>query len=85
MVKNPPANARDTGSIPGREDPLEKGITAHTSICAWRIPWTEKPGGLQSMPQRAGHDRTTNTSLHGLLFCGPKVKTQTRGLQGGLF
>ena len=49
MVKNPPANARDTGSIPGQEDPLEKGITTHTSIRAWRIPWTEEPGGLLSM------------------------------------
>ena len=49
MVKNPPANARDTGSIPGQEDPLEEGITTHTSIRAWRIPWTEEPGGLLSM------------------------------------
>ena len=45
------------------EDPLEKEMANHSSIFAWRIPWTEKPGGLQSMPQRAGHDRTTNTSL----------------------
>ena len=33
----------------GREDPLEKGMAPHSSILAWRIPWTEKPGGLQSM------------------------------------
>ena len=33
----------------GREDPLEKGMTIHSSILAWRIPWTEKPGGLQSL------------------------------------
>ena len=46
MVKNPPANAgdlKDTGSIP------EKGMATHSSILAWRIPWTEVPGGLQSM------------------------------------
>ena len=37
----------------GQEDPLEKGTAAHSSVLAWRIPWTEEPGGLQSMgPQR---------------------------------
>ena len=42
---------------PGREDPLEKGMATHSSILAWRIPWTEKPGGLQSMGlQRIGQD-----------------------------
>ena len=41
----------------GREDPLEKGMVTHSSILAWRIPWTEEPGGLQSMgSQRVGHD-----------------------------
>ena len=41
----------------GREDPLEKGMAAHTSVLAWRIPWTEEPSGLQSMgSQRVGHD-----------------------------
>ena len=41
----------------GREEPLEKGVAAHSSILAWRIPWTEEPGGLQSMgSQRVGHD-----------------------------
>ena len=52
MVKNMPANTgdiRDVGSIPGQEDPLEKGMATHSSILAWRIPWTEEPGGLQSM------------------------------------
>ena len=40
-----------------RKDPLEKGIANHSSILAWRIPWTEEPGGLQSMGlQRIGHD-----------------------------
>ena len=39
------------------EDPLEKGIATHSSIVAWKIPWTEEPGGLQSMGlQRVGHD-----------------------------
>ena len=41
----------------GQEDPLEKEIATHSSILAWEIPWTEKPGGLQSMgSQRVGHD-----------------------------
>ena len=40
-----------------REDPLEKGMATHSSIVAWEIPWTEQPGGLQSMgSQRVGHD-----------------------------
>ena len=41
----------------GREDPLEKGMATHPSILAWRIPWTEEPGGLQNMgSQRVGHN-----------------------------
>ena len=42
-------NPRDLGLIPGWEDPLEKGMASHSSILAWRIPWTEEAGGLQSM------------------------------------
>ena len=42
---------------PGREDPLEEGTATHSSILAWRIPWTEDPDGLQNMEfQRVGHD-----------------------------
>ena len=49
-------NAGDTDLIPGLEDPLEKELASHSSILTWRIPWTEKPGGLQSTgSQRAGH------------------------------
>ena len=41
----------------GGKDPLEEEMATHSSILAWRIPWTEAPGGLQSMgSQRAGHD-----------------------------
>ena len=41
----------------GQEDPLEKEMATHSSILAWRIPWTEEPGGLQSTgSQRVGHD-----------------------------
>ena len=60
QVKNPPANAGDVEmwvQSLGREDPLEEGMAAHPSILAWRTPWTEEPGGLQSMgSQRVGHD-----------------------------
>ena len=41
----------------GQEDPLEEGMATHSSVLAWRIPWTEEPGEVQSMgPQRVGHD-----------------------------
>ena len=40
----------------GREDSLEKGMATHSSIIAWRIPWTEEPGGLQSRGHRVVHD-----------------------------
>ena len=49
MVKNPPASAEDVGSILGQEDPLEEEMATHSSILAWQIPWTDEPGGLQSM------------------------------------
>ena len=49
-------NAGDLDSILGQEDPVEKGMATHSSILAWRIPWVEEPGGLQSMgSQRVGH------------------------------
>ena len=54
-------NAGDVGSIPwGWDDPLEKKMATHFSILGWRIPWTEKPGGLQSMgSQRVRNDIAT--------------------------
>ena len=46
----------------GQEEPLEKGRASYSNILAWRIPWTEEPGGLQSMGlQRVRHDLVTNT------------------------
>ena len=60
VVKIPPANAETLESpfqSPGREDPLEEGMAIHFSILAWRIPWTEEPGGLQSIGlHRVRHD-----------------------------
>ena len=55
-VRSQPASARDagdTGSIPGREDPLEKEMAMHASILTWRIPWTEKSDGLPSMESQS--------------------------------
>ena len=49
MVKNPPANAGDAVRSLGREDALEKEMATHSSILARTVPWTEEPGGLQSM------------------------------------
>ena len=48
-VKNLPAMQETWVHFPGQEDPLEKGIATHSSILTWGIPWTEEPGGLQSM------------------------------------
>ena len=60
VIKNPLANAKDAGWIPGSGDPLEKKMATHSSILVWEIPWTEGPGWLQSMgSQRVGHDLMT--------------------------
>ena len=57
MVKNPPAVQETWVLSLGWEEPLEEDMATHSSILAWRIPWTEEPGGLQSMAsERVGHD-----------------------------
>ena len=57
MVKNSPAMQETWIQSLGQEDPLEEGMATDSSILAWKIPWTEEPGGLQSMgSQRVGHD-----------------------------
>ena len=62
MVKYLPAIQETWIRSLGREDPLEKGKSTRSSILAWRIPWTEEPGGLQSMgSQRVRHEGVTNT------------------------
>ena len=70
MVKNPPANeryirdARKEGSTLSQEDPLEYEMATHSSTLAWKIPWTEEPGGLQSMgSQTVRHDGAQHTSV----------------------
>ena len=57
MVKNTLEMQGTHIQSPGRQDPLEEEIATHSSILAWRVPWTEEPGGLQSMEsQRVGRD-----------------------------
>ena len=57
MVKNLPEMQETWAQSLGREDPLEEEMATNTSILAWTVPWTEKPGGLQSMGlQRVGHN-----------------------------
>ena len=64
MVKNLPAMQETWAGSLGQEDSLEKGMATHSSVLAWRIPWTGKPGVLQSMgSQRVGHDLATNTFI----------------------
>ena len=57
MVKNLPAVQETRLQSLGQEDPLENGMATHSSILAWRIPWTEEPGGFQSM----GHKESDMT------------------------
>ena len=64
MVKNLSAMQETQVWSLGWEDPIEKGMTTHSSILAWRILWTDEPGRLQSMVlQRAGHDWVSNTGV----------------------
>jgi len=64
MIKNPPTMQETRVRSMGLEDLLEKRMSTHSSILAWRIPWTEGPVVLQSMQsQRARHDCRTNISL----------------------
>ena len=64
VVKNQPSKQEIWVCSLGQEDPLEKGMAIHSSILAWRIPWTEKPGRLQFVGlQRVGHNLVTNTHV----------------------
>ena len=60
IIKNLPARQETHVLSLGWEDPLEKGTATHSSILAWRIPWREEPGGLQSIgSKRVGHELVT--------------------------
>ena len=65
LVKNLPAVQETQIKSLGQEDSLEKEMATHSSTLAWRIPWTEEPGKLQSMGlQRVGHNYATNFNFH---------------------
>ena len=73
MVKNLPAKQETWVQSLSREDTLEKGLATHSGILAWRIPWTEEPGGLQSMgSQRVRHNWVAN--IFSLSQVAPVVK-----------
>ena len=70
-VKNLPARQEAQVRPLSWEDPLEKGMATHSTILAWRIPWTEEPGGLQpTRLQRVRHDWATNTQT---IFCNKNL------------
>ena len=60
MVENPPAKQEMQVRSLGWEDPLEEDMATYSSILAWRIPWTEEPGGLQSMGSQKSQTRLSN-------------------------
>ena len=78
MVKNPLAKQEPPLQSLGPKDPLEKEMTTHTSILAWEIPWTEEPGGLQSMgPLRVRHNLATECA-----WPRAHTHTHTQGVAG---
>ena len=86
IIKNPPAMQETWVRSLGWEDLLEKGTATHSTILAWRIPWTEEAGGLQSMgSQRVSHDRSNLARMHaGTFLAGQWLRlcTSTAGVEG---
>ena len=77
LEKNLPVSAgdiRDGGSIPGQGDPLEEKMATHSRIPAWRIPWTEEPGGLQSTgSQQLDTSEQLTLSLFTFTMCWSQI------------
>ena len=83
--KESTCNAEDPGSILGSGNPLEVEMAKHSSILAWKIPWTEEPGGLQSMGlKRVRYNWVTKTNPSGYYY-GLFVEQQQRGLMITVF
>ena len=74
MIKNLPVKAGDPGSIPGSGRLLEKGMATHSSILAWKIPWTEEPGRLQSI--KVTKSQTQFNDFYSLSLMVSAVTTQ---------
>ena len=68
-AKNPPVMQVTNVRSLGQEDPLEKGIATHASILAWRIPWTEEPGGLQSMEVPKSQTQLSEYFMYSIISC----------------
>ena len=77
-VKNLPTLKETWVQSGGQEDPLEKGVATHSNILAWKIPWAEEPGGLQSLvPQRVGHVGATEyTNEHAYTLIQHNIDTK---------
>ena len=74
MVKQPPTTQETRVPSLGWEDPPEEGMATHSSLLAWRIPWTEEPGGLQPAGlQAVGHDQVTDIQTHTMLHMTSRV------------
>ena len=89
VIRNPLANVgdiRDEGSIPGLGRSLEESMATHSSILAWRIPWTEEPGGLQSTgSQRVRHDWSNFALMHTVKSTGINLDFPLASeIQGGV-
>ena len=87
-VKNLPAMQETWFQSPGWEDPLQKGMATHSSILAWRITWTEEPGGLQSMGlQRVRHNwhNTFIICISSVQFSRSVMSDSLRGHLQGIF
>ena len=86
MVKNPPAMQESRVQSLGRENPLEEEMATHSSILAWTLPWSEQPGGLQSMGRkRVGHyfaNKEQEQSLSGIVW---KHEAMSRFQNSSLF
>ena len=81
MVKNLSAIEETQDQSLGWEDPLEEGMATHSSILAWKIPWTEQPCGLQSLgSQRVGHDWAINTHTHNKFISALHFKTPSSSI-----
>ena len=79
-MKDPPAMQQTRVGSLGREDPLEKEMATHSNILTWEIPWTEEPGGLQSMGlQRVRHDLATKQQHFDRFELIPKRKLSMTG------
>ena len=76
MIKESACNAGDPGSIPGSGRSLEKGMATHSNILAWKIPWTEEPGGYSPGDHRVRHDRATLSQFKNKQPC------KTSGISG---